>query len=167
MNPNTFRLQRGLFCQLLPDKIVISRTENGIPSQIEPLQGANPLIMAIPLYLIMLGAFTALSVSDEKGMEPSEIIPMLVFAAFIVYRVVTNMNTSLRNVIDRATVERVVFKEGTRFLTLSRFEVYFRHENGKLKKRVLALPGEWAPDRSQNEKAVRIFIEAGLLTSND
>lgn len=161
MNAHTFRTKRG-YCHVLPDKIFLSGTEDDMPSSIPPPRGENALIRAVPIYLLILGCYIALSLQDNR-FELPEIVFASLFGVFVGYRIVTNWNTSVRNIIDRSTIERVVFKEGIRYVTVSRFEVYFRHGNGTLKKRIITFPGELTPDPEQKKKGIRIFTEAGLL----
>jgi hypothetical protein len=48
-------------------------------------------------------------------------------------------------------------------LTRSRFEVKFEDENGKIKKRLIMLPGSLTGGKIETEKAIKLMKEERLL----
>jgi len=57
----------------------------------------------------------------------------------------------------------VIFKKGMTGISRSRFEILFKNENGKLKKRLIMLPGSLSSGDKHTVTALEIMKDAGLL----
>ena len=59
--------------------------------------------------------------------------------------------------------KEVKLKKALKGLTRSRFEVMFEDEKGKIKKRLIMLPGSLSDGQNETEKAIEIMTEEQLL----
>ena len=84
---------------------------------------------------------------------------------YLVYGIISSTNNSATPIIDRSKIKNIKFKAAIVGLTRSRFEVFFETENGKIKKRLIMLPGSLTGGKSETEKALIIMREEKLITN--
>lgn len=60
---------------------------------------------------------------------------------YLIYGIITSLNNSAIPIIERNKIKKIKFKKAIFGLTRSRFEVFFENEDGKIKKRLIMLPG--------------------------
>lgn len=73
------------------------------------------------------------------------------------------MNLSASPVIDRDKIKNIIFKNAVKGITRSRFEIVFENERGKLKTRLILLPGSLNDGEKETAKAFEIMKGEGLL----
>jgi len=82
---------------------------------------------------------------------------------YLLYEVVNSINSSAIPIIDRQKIKEVKFKKALVGLTRSRFEVLFEDDKGKIKKRLIMLPGSLADDQNETEKALKIMTDEKII----
>lgn len=159
-NEKTFKTKTG-FCHILPDSIVLTR--DGIIGNIAAVTVGNN----ISRILIIYGGLTAgMFYYSFDFYRTGQIYPAVFFALpgfYLIYGILGSMNNSATPIIDRNKIRQVKFKKAFAGLTRSRFEVMFEDENGKIKKRLIMLPGSLTDGQNETEKALRIMTEEKLI----
>ena len=82
---------------------------------------------------------------------------------YLIYGIANSLNNSATPIIDRQKIREVRLKKAIKGLTRSRFEVLFEDESGKIKKRLITLPGSLTNEQNETEKSVRIMKEEQLI----
>jgi hypothetical protein len=156
----TFRTKLG-FCHILPDRIVFS-TDGNIETVNDTPDG-NLLIKLLTIYGIMAAIFTYFAYDNYND---GQIIFSALFALaafYLLYGIAASTNNSAVSVIHRSKIRKVLFKKAIPFITRSRFEVLFENNEGKIKKRLIMLPGSLTGGKNETEKALLIMREENFL----
>lgn len=156
-----FKTKTG-FCHILEDKIVLTR--DGIVGNIAKVTVRNSIFRILLIYGL-ISCYLLYSAYDlyTKG----EIFQTLFFgliAIYLIYGVIRSLNNSTTSVIERDKIKSVILKKAIPGLTRSRFEIMFEDKNGKIKKRLIMLPGSLTGGPSETEIAVKIMAEEKLLS---
>ena len=162
MEEKIFRTKTG-FCHILPDKIVLTR-DGSTGNAANVVSGkANSIGRTLIIYglLTVYFAYKAFTMFS-KGETVWAALYFLVVVLNI-YAIATSINNSTASVIERSKIKSVTFKNAQPGITRSYFEIYFEDENGKIKKRLIMLPGSLANGNNETQKAVQIMQEEGLL----
>ncbi|WP_299673546.1 phosphoribosylaminoimidazolesuccinocarboxamide synthase [uncultured Tenacibaculum sp.] len=156
----TFKTKTG-FCHILPDKIIL--TKDGIIGNVSNVTVGNNITRVLTIYsTIIIGFFYFAIDAFQKGQTLQPILFGCI-GLYLIYGIFNSLNNSTSPVIDRRKIKRVKFKNGMKGLTRSRFEVIFEDENGKVKKRLIMLPGSMTKGQNESEKALDIMNEEQLL----
>jgi hypothetical protein len=159
-NEKTFRTKTG-FCHILPDKIVLTR--DGIIGNVAKVTvGSNISRILIVYSVLSIGLFYFAFESYTKG-RIAQLIFFGIAGVYLVYGIVSSVNNSATPIIDRQKVKEVKLKKAMPGLTRSRFEVLFEDEQGKIKKRIIMLPGSLTDGQSETEKAIKIMTDEKLI----
>ena len=158
-----FKTKTG-FCHILTDKILL--TKNGITENLNELKTENKInrllilygIFAIPVFYL---AFKKLQANDFFGT-----ILYGGIGAFWIYQIIKSRNHSTTQIIERNKIHNVEFKPAERFLTRSYFKVDFEQNDGKIKRRLIMLPGSLNNGTKETEKALEIMKSTGLIKNN-
>lgn len=155
-----FRTKTG-FCHILPDKLVLTR--DGIIGSVSEVAIGNKLGRVLGVYGLAAAFFLFLAVSKYQKGKMIEAGFFLAFAILHLVIILISLNNSAAPVIERSRIRRIVLKKAVPGLTRSRFEVFFEDEKGRLKKRLILLPGSLLDGQSETDKAVRLLQDEGLL----
>lgn len=156
----TFRTKTG-YCHVLPEKIVLTR--DGVIGNAAKIVSSNTISRPSLLYsAICVYLFFQASKSFREQHVPIGFV-YLVTSLFLLYAIVKSLNNSATPVIKRDSIKSVNFKEAKPGLTRAFFEVFFENENGKIKKRLIMLPGSLSGGDAETGKAVEIMRNEGLL----
>jgi hypothetical protein len=151
------------FCHVLPDRIILSR--EGIIGNISETTAGNTISRILILYIIVsclfiFGAYTFY----VEGQFPQMMIFGLV-ALYFLFGIIRSLNNSAAPVIERDKIRSVKFRSAIPGLTRAHFEIRFQDTKGKIKKRLILLPGSMSGGQNETETAIRIMKEEGLLSS--
>ncbi len=156
----TFKTKTG-FCHILPDKIVLTR--DGIVRNVAKVTVGNNIARILIIYgAITVGLFYFAFDAYQNGQTLQAILFGLI-GLYLIYGIFNSLNNSATPVIDRQKIKDVRFKNAIKSLTRSRFEVMFEDESGKVKKRLIMLPGSMTNGQNETEKAIQIMKEEQLL----
>lgn len=161
VDATSFRLKSG-YCHILPDKIVLSGDQN--PSYLPP-QAPNRIALALLFYLAVSGFLLFQAYEVYIHGQTALAIVLCAASLTLIYGIVLNRNNSTSNIIPRDKIRKVVFKQGSKGLTRTHVQVYFEDKDGKVKRRLLLLPGSLSGGDGETEKAVRILHTEGLIES--
>lgn len=161
-NEKTFKTKTG-FCHILQDKIILTR--DGIIGNISKTVVGNGISRILIIYIgislfLLYNAFDSFQKNENRSA-----IFYSIFAIYLIYNTIKSLNNSATSVIDRNKIQEVKFINGKTGLTRSRFEIMFEDENGKIKKRLIMLPGSLNDGSRETEKAVEIMKSEKLISS--
>ncbi|MGX7666664.1 phosphoribosylaminoimidazolesuccinocarboxamide synthase [Flavobacterium pedocola] len=158
---NTFKTKTG-FCHILPEKIILTR--DGIIGNVSKITLGNGISRILIVYSL-LSIFLIYNAykSFQKEDNPTFIFYSLL-TVFLIYGIVKSINNSATPIIERNRITHIKFFDGKKGLTRARFEVMFNDENGKLKKRLIMLPGSLNDGEKETERALQIMKNEGLIT---
>jgi hypothetical protein len=155
-----FKTKTG-FCHILPDKIILTR--EGIIGDIATVTTGNNITRVLIIYaLFSIVLLYFAFVSFNNGQMGSLFFHGVLFV-FNTFNIINSINNSATPVIYRNNINKIVIKKGISCLTRSRFEVFFTNEQGKLKKRLIMLPGTMNNGQNETEKAIKILKDEKLL----
>ncbi|AFM02745.1 hypothetical protein Fleli_0256 [Bernardetia litoralis DSM 6794] len=156
----TFKTKTG-FCHILPDKIILTR--DGVVGNVAKVTVGNNIARTLVIYgAITVGLFYFGYEAYKNGQTLQPILFGLI-GLYLIYGIVSSLNNSATPTIDREKIKDVKLKKAIKGLTRSRFEVLFEDENGKIKKRLIMLPGSLTDGQNETENAVEIMREEQLL----
>jgi hypothetical protein len=159
-NKNTFKTKTG-FCHILPDKIILTR--DGIIGNVAKVTIGNGISRILIIYggisiFLLYSAF-----NDYKKGENFSTILFGFLALYLIYGIAKSINNSASPIIERNKIKDAKFINAKMGLTRSRFEILFEDENGKIKKRLILLPGSLNDGQNETEKALKIMKEEKII----
>ena len=155
-----FKTKTG-FCHILPDKIILTR--DGIIGNMAKVAVGKSITRVLIIYG-GISAFLLYSAFDsfQTGQIPMSIF-YLIIGLFLMYGIFASFNNSATPIIERKDITSIKLKKAIFGITRSRFEVLFKDENGKIKKRIIMLPGSLDNGKNETEIAKKIMKEEKLL----
>ncbi|NJM80364.1 MAG: hypothetical protein HC854_13485 [Flavobacterium sp.] len=85
------------------------------------------------------------------------------FAFILLFGIIKSWNNSSTSLIERNKIKKVQFIAAKTDLTRAVFEVLFEDNNGKIKKRLIMLPGSFSNGKIETQKAVEVMKREGLI----
>jgi hypothetical protein len=159
-NEKIFKTKTG-FCHILDDKIILTR--DGIIGNVAKVTVGNGIVRILSIYgLIAIGLFYFAYNSYQKG-NKFEPFFFTIIGSYLIYGILTSYNNSAEPIIERGKIKSVKFKQAIKGLTRSRFEIKFEDNSGKIKKRLVMLPGSLSNGDSESKIALKIMAEEGLI----
>ena len=156
----TFRTKTG-FCHILPDKIILTR--DGVIGNVANATLGNNIKRILTIYAMLVVALLYFAFySYQRGQVIQPILFGLI-SLYLIYGILGSLNNSTTPIIDRNKVKEVKLKKAIPGLTRSRFEVLFEDINGKVKKRMIMLPGSMSGGQNETKKAIQIMSKEKLL----
>lgn len=155
-----FKTKTG-FCHILPDKIILTR--DGIIGNLSKVTVGNNITRILLIYGGISICLFYMAFSNYKEGQTLLSIVFILIGLFLVYGIFTSLNNSATPIIKRSKIKEVKLKKAISGLTRSRFEIMFENENGKIKKRLIMLPGSLTGGRVETDKAIEMMKEEKLL----
>ncbi len=158
-----FRTKTG-FCHILPEQIILSR--DGIAGNIAKITVGNKISRILIFYsIIALLLFYFAFEAFQEGRKIVTSIFYFSFASYLIYKIKSSMNYSATSTIQRNKIKDVKFIDAKYGVTRSRFEILFEDEKGKLKTRLILLPGSLNDGENETEKALEIMKSEKIFKS--
>lgn len=155
-----FRTKTG-YCHVFPSKIVLTR--DGIVGNVAKMAVGNSIARVLIIYgMISIGLLYFAFEAYQDG-QIFQAVLLGIIGFYLIYGSVNSLNNSAIPIIDRQKIKEVRFKKGIAGLTRSRFEVLFEDTNGKIKKRLIMLPGSMTGGKNETEKAIALMKDEQLL----
>jgi hypothetical protein len=152
------------YCHILPDKIVLTRY--GTPGNVAGATSGNRSVFpTLAGYTALAGVLSYLAYTSVRNENLKEAVLLTLLFILFCYNVITSLDHSTTPVIERAAIRNMRFIKGIPYLTRSRFEISFEDHSGKLKKRLLILPGMLNNGPQHTESALTILRSEGLIVS--
>jgi hypothetical protein len=158
-NEKVFRTKTG-FCHVTADRIVLTR--DGIVGNVAKVVVGNTTSRILVIYGLLSAVLIYFGYDNYAKGEFLSSAFFGFLGLYLVYGIYSSLNNSATPIIERKDIKRVIFKKAIPGLTRSRFEVDF-DENGKIKRRLILLPGSLSGGQDETPKAVQIMTEEKLL----
>ena len=156
---NTFPTKTG-YCRVLEDRIEIVRS--GALGTVTQSVYGNKISRSILIYSIasvFMGYIAYDAYRNESWVSMGFSLTFSILFAIVAFNARKN---SAAPVVPRSAIERVVFKKAIPGLTRSHILVHFKNEKGKMKKRVIMLPGSMTGGPEATSRALEILKREGL-----
>jgi|SRR5690606_16685196 len=154
-----FKTKTG-YCHVLPDNIVLTR--DGVLGEISKIAVGNTMTRSMIIYSLFLVYLIYKVVTLYAIGDMVRAIFHLAVAVLLFFALLKSVNNSATPVIPRNKIKAVTFKKATA-LTRAYFLIDFEDEKGKLKKRIIMLPGSMSGGYEAAEDAVKIMQEEKLI----
>jgi hypothetical protein len=156
----TFRTKTG-FCHVTADKIILTR--DGVIGNVSKVTVGNSILRMLIIYgILSIGLIYFAYDNYVKGDMTTTLFSGLI-GLYLIYVIVRSINNTATPIIERKEIRSVTYNSGRLGLTRPRFEVEF-NDNGRIKRRLIMLPGTFAGGQSEKDKAVQIMKEEKLLS---
>lgn len=156
----TFRTKTG-YCQITDEQIILSR--DSVRGEMAKVTVGNSIPRILIIYSIISIALIAASV---LGFIKGDYFPAtltLILPIYLIFGIVKSWNNSATPIINRKSIQNVKFIKANKGITRAYFEVFFEIEKGKIKKRLILLPGVLESSQEEIDEAVSIMREEGFL----
>jgi hypothetical protein len=160
-NENTFKTKTG-YCHILPDKIVLTR--DGIIGNISQTVMGNGILRILLIYSAISIYLLYKAYSSFMKEERFSALFFIIVAIYLIYSIIKSTNNSATPVILRDKIKEAKFINAIPRVTRSRFEILFEDEKGKIKKRMIALPGSLNDGENETKKALEIMKSEKIIT---
>ncbi len=160
-NEKTFKTKTG-FCHISSDKIVLTR--DGIIGNLSKIFIGNGIAKNLFLYSVIVILWLYVAFISFQNKENGRAVLFTLLGFFLGNFIMKNRNNSATPIIERNKIKDAKFINGKTGLTRSRFEIIFEDENGKLKKRLIMLPGSLSDGSNETEKALEIMKSERIIT---
>ncbi len=159
-NEKTFKTKLG-YCHILPDKIVL--TKNGVIGKTPKIFSISMITRLLFYGIISMALFYSAYINYMRGETGKTFVYSLV-GIYLVYGIIKSLNNSATPIINRKQIKSVKFHDAKPGITRAYFEVLFENENGKLKKRLIMLPGSLSCKKNETEKALEVMKSENLIS---
>ena len=149
-----FKTKTG-YCHLLPDKIVLTR--HGFAGDVANVTMGNNIARPLIIYTLISIGLIFLGIKDYNEGQSITAFLFIVSALFLIFAIIKSLNNSTTPVIDRKKIKNIEFKKAALGLTRSYFIVRFQSDGGKIKRRLILLPGSLSDGKIETEKALRLM----------
>ncbi|MCO6146765.1 phosphoribosylaminoimidazolesuccinocarboxamide synthase [Flavobacterium sp. NRK1] len=161
-NNTTFRTKTG-YCHVMPDKILLSANSN--PHTVFQVPTSGSVMKRLTMYGLLSLCLIYQGYISYRNNDNFFTVLFGGFGLFLLYVVITSINNSSAPVIERKDIEKVQFTKAIPWLRRSYFSIFF-NENGKIKKRIIMMPGSLTGGAEETIKALEIMKREGLLKNN-
>ncbi|PZO28729.1 MAG: phosphoribosylaminoimidazolesuccinocarboxamide synthase [Flavobacteriaceae bacterium] len=156
-----FKTKTG-YCHVLPDKIVLTR--DGIIGNVSQTVNGNGIFRILLIYsAISIFLLYKTYSSFIKGQNLFALF-FIIIAFYLIYSIIKSINNSATPIILRDKIKEGKFIKAIPRVTRSRFEILFEDEKGKIKKRIIMLPGSLNDGENETEKAFEIMKSEKIIT---
>lgn len=159
-NSTTFMTNPG-YCHILDNQIVFAEQEK-IQSftKINSKNSINNVRIKYALLSVLNFIFAFINLKNEQLSDTIFFACLgLVFLTFILF----SINKSTTNLIKRNKIKTIIHKKSILGLFGSRFIIFFEDEMGKIKKRLILLPGFYNNGNKETKKALEIMRREKLI----
>ncbi|MBC5836283.1 phosphoribosylaminoimidazolesuccinocarboxamide synthase [Flavobacterium sp. F372] len=156
-----FKTKTG-FCHILPDKIILTR--DGIIGNVAEITVGNKISRILIIYTGFAIFLLYFAFTDYQENKIFSTLSYVFFAVYLLFKVKQSMNYSATSTIERNKIKDVKFIDAKYGATRSRFEVIFEDENGKIKTRLILLPGSLNDGENETKKALEIMKTEKIYT---
>lgn len=160
MEQNIFRTKTG-YCHILADRILLTR--DGIAGNIAKLTVGNKITRILIIYGLISIFLFYFAFEYFKEDKFASMVFNIILGLFLLYNIKKSLNYSAASIIARDRIKEVKFMNAKFGATRSAFEIVFEDNNGKLKKRLILLPGSLNNGSAETEKALAIMKSEKLI----
>ncbi|MEQ9229660.1 MAG: hypothetical protein RIF46_03190 [Cyclobacteriaceae bacterium] len=156
-----FRTKNG-FCHVMDDRIVF--THSGLYGQLGDIAGQGNMARL----LILFGGFTVIAaVFSYVNYVEGQLVWAALFGAigaYLFYGIANNLNTTIHPILLRDQIIEIKYTKSKGILSYPYFEVRFKDEKGRVRKRLITLPRANRRNAQGIREAVQFMSEEGLIS---
>jgi hypothetical protein len=160
MEEHKFRTKTG-YCHILTDRILLTR--DGIAGNIAKVTVGNKISRILIIYAVISIFLFYYAFEFFKERKTASMVFNIILALFLIYNIKKSLNYSAASVIERDRIKEIQFMNAKFGATRSAFEIIFEDSDGKLKKRLILLPGSLNNGTEETEKALAMMKHAKLI----
>lgn len=149
------------YCHILPDKIVLTR--NGIIGDAADITVGTGISRILVIYGMLTLVLLYYAYDSYIRLNNFNCILLLLISAYLIFTIIRSAKNSATPVIDRKSIQKILFIKAIPVLTRARFDVIFTDEKGRTKKRLIILPGYLTGGKEETELAYKIMLEENLI----
>lgn len=157
---NSFRTKTG-YCHVLKDKIILTR--EGVLGDIAQTVHGNRINRILIVYGLLSLFMISLAIFGFMAGEIQQALFFLVLSLFLIYIILISRKNSVTPIIGRSSIQKVIYKKAAPGATRAHFIIHFDNGDGKMRKRLILLPGSINGGAAEAVKAVEIFEAENLL----
>lgn len=154
MEEEKFKTKTG-YCHIQADKIILTR--DGIAGNIAEVTVGNKISRILIIYGLLSVFLFYFAFEYFKEEKFASMVFNIILGLFLIYNIKKSLNYSATSIIARDRIKEVKFMNAKFGATRSAFEIFFEDNNGKLKKRLILLPGSLNKGAEETEKALAIM----------
>lgn len=155
-----FKTKTG-YCHILKDKIVLTR--DGIVGNTTKIVSGNKIYRPLIGYGMVSCIVFYNGYQDFRNENWTFFAIYIGIGVFLMYSILKSLKLSTTPIIFRDKIKNVEFKSAKKRLTRSYFRVDFVQENGKIKSRLIMLPGSLNDGIEETKKALEIMKKEGFI----
>ena len=159
-NVEKFKTKTG-FCHIFADKIILTR--DGVIGNIAEFKSGNNISRTLIIYGLITCLMIYNAYNDYMSQNWFFFGLYTVSGIYLIYTIIKSRNYSATSVIERNKIVKIEFKAAKKFLTRSYFKVDFEQDNGKIKTRLIMLPGSLNNGTKGTKKALELMRNSGLI----
>jgi len=156
----TFKTKTG-FSHILPDKIILTR--DGIIGNVAKVAVGKGMTRIFIIYGALTFWLFYTGYNSYRDDQLFQSIVYLLLGLWLSIAILSSLNNSATPVIERNKIKNIKFIKGLGGITRSRFEVFFEDEKGKIKRRMIMLPGSLTGGEEATKQALKIMTEEKLM----
>ena len=160
MEENKFITKTG-YCHILTDRIILTR--DGITGNIAEITVGNKISRILIIYAVISIFLFYFAFDYYNEGKIASMVFNIILALFLIYNIKKSLNYSAASIIQRDRIKEVKFMNAKFGATRSAFEIVFEDSDGKLKKRLILLPGSLNNGTEETEKALAIMKHEKLI----
>jgi hypothetical protein len=155
-----FRTKTG-YCHILPDRIVF--THRGFLGRLGDMiiEGKMSRMLILFGSLALLVFYFAYR-TNEKG-EGMWAFLFVLIGLYMVYAIFKNARHSTHPIILRNQITEIALLDEVKGISPPGFEIEFKNATGKLRKRIISLPGRFSKYPEEMKEAKKLLRDEGLL----
>lgn len=154
--PQIFKTKTG-YCHILQDKIVL--TKDGMIGEVANVTTGNNISRVLIIYgFISIGLLYSAFQNFSKGRNIVALF-FIVLAGLLIFTILKSLNNTTTPIIDRNKIKKVEFKKSVLGITRSYFVIHFEDDKGKIKQRLILLPGSLSNGQTETDKALQIMTK--------
>ena len=152
---NIFKTKSG-YCQVLKDKIVLTR--DGVTGNVAKVTMGNNIVRPLIIYGVISMSLFFLGFKSFSEGRTLEALFLVIIGFFLIFAIIKSSKNSASPIINRQNIKDIEFKKAVPGATRAYFIIRFENEVGKIKQRLILLPGSLSNGESETQKALEIMI---------
>jgi len=155
-----FKTKNG-YCHILDDKILL--THKDFLSNIDDIKTENNIQRTLFIYSVF-GLICFLNVYFKAIDKDWFFFSFyLIGGVILTYSIFRSLKLTDSPTIERDKIKNITFVPAKKYLTRSFFKIDFEQNTGKIKTRLVMLPGSLNDGSKETDKALEIMRNTGLL----
>ena len=151
---NIFKTKSG-YCQVLKDKIVLTR--DGVTGNVAKVTMGNNIVRPLIIYGVISMSLFFLGFKSFSEGRTLEALFLVIIGFFLIFAIIKSSKNSASPIINRQNIKDIEFKKAVPGATRAYFIIRFENEVGKIKQRLILLPGSLSNGESETQKALENY----------